>query len=155
MCQTHSLILVRKQSIISLEGHRSNAHASSGGTMTIARLEHLNVALSQAGLDAVALNPGPTFAYLTGVSFHLMERPVVLLVAPGRRPALVLPELEKLKVDLFPYPVDAFTYPENPAEWNAAFRKALASLDLDGRKIGVEPRQMRLLEFRHIRSAAS
>jgi Xaa-Pro aminopeptidase len=122
--------------------------------MTSLRLERLNVALSQAGLDGIVLNPGPTLSYLTGVSFHLMERPVVLIVVPGKRPALVLPELEKLKVDLFPYPVDAFAYPENPAEWDAAFRKALASLDLDGRKIGVEPRQMRLLEFRHIRSAA-
>ncbi len=122
--------------------------------MTTARLEHLNVALSQAGLDAVALNPGPTFAYLTGVSFHLMERPVVLLVAPGKRPVLVLPELEKLKVDLFPYPIEAYPSPENPAEWDAAFRKAVTSLGLDGRKIGVEPRQMRLLEFRYIRAGA-
>ena len=122
--------------------------------MTRARLDRLNVALSQAGLDGIVLNPGPTFAYLTGVGFHLMERPVVLLVAPGRRPVLVLPELEKLKIDLFPYPVDAFSYGENPAEWDAVFRKAVTSLGLDGRKIGVEPRQMRLLEFRHVRAGA-
>ncbi len=122
--------------------------------MTSSRLERLNVALSQAALDGVVLNPGPTFTYLTGVSFHLMERPVVLLVAPGRRPVLVLPELEKLKVDLFPYPVDAFCYGENPAEWDAVFRKAVSSLGLDGRKLGVEPRQLRLLEFRHVRAGA-
>ena len=122
--------------------------------MTTARLEHLSVAISQAGLDAVVLNPGPTFTYLTGVSFHLMERPVVLIIAPGKRPALVLPEFEMPKVDLFPYEVDAFGYVENPAEWDAVFRKAVSSLGLDGRKIGVEPRQMRLLEFRHVRSGA-
>lgn len=122
--------------------------------MTTARLERLIVALSQAGLDGVVLNPGPAFAYLTGVSFHLMERPVVLLVAPGRPPVLVLPEFEMPKVELFPYPVEAYSYPENPAEWDAAFRKALGSLGLDGRKIGVEPRQMRLLEFRHVRAGA-
>ena len=122
--------------------------------MTTARLDRLSVALSQAGLDGVVLNPGPTFSYLTGVSFHLMERPVVLLVAPGRRPVLVLPEFEKLKLDLFPYAVDAFCYPENPAEWDAVFRQAVASLGLDGRKIGVELRQMRLLEFRHVRAGA-
>lgn len=122
--------------------------------MTTARLERLNVALSQAGLDGVVLNPGPAFKYLTGVSFHLMERPVVLLVAPGRKPVVVLPELEKLKVDLFPYPVDAFCYGENPAEWDAVFHKAVSSLGLDGRKIGVEPRHLRLLEFRHVRAGA-
>ncbi len=122
--------------------------------MSTSRLDRLNIALSQAGLDGVALNPGPTFAYLSGVSFHLMERPVVLLVAPGRRPVLVLPEMEKLKDDLFPYPVDAFCYGENPADWDAVFGKAVSSLGLDGHKIGVEPRQMRLLEFRHVRAGA-
>ena len=32
-------------------------------------------------LDAVALNPGPTLTYLTGLGFHLMERPTLLLAA--------------------------------------------------------------------------
>ena len=122
--------------------------------MTTDRLERLNTAMQQAGLDGVILNPGPTFAYLTGVSFHLMERPVVLLVAQGKKPVLVLPQFEMPKVDLFPYPVDTFGYGENPAEWDAVFRKAVSSLQLDGRKIGVDPRQLRLLEFRHVRSGA-
>ena len=122
--------------------------------MTSSRLERLNIALSQAGLDAVVLNPGPTFTYLTGVRFHLMERPVVLLVAPGSQPALILPELELPKVNLFPYKVTAFAYGENPSDWEAVFRKAVSSLGLDGKKIGVEPRQLRLLEFRHVRTGA-
>ncbi len=118
------------------------------------RLEKLHTALSQAGLDAAALNPGPTLTYLTGLKFHLMERPVVFLVALGKDPVIVLPELEMPKVGLFPYRVNAFAYDENPSEWDAAFRKALTSLGLDGKKIGVEPRQMRLLEFRHVRAGA-
>ncbi len=122
--------------------------------MTPKRLERLHTALAQAGLDAVALNPGPTLTYLTGLKFHLMERPVVLLVAQGRQPAIVLPELEMPKVGLFPYKVEAFAYGENPSEWDAVFRKAVMSLGLDGKKIGVEPRQMRLLEFRHVRAGA-
>jgi Xaa-Pro dipeptidase len=117
-------------------------------------LSRLQTALAQAGLDAVALNPGPTFTYLTGVQFHLMERPVVLLVVRDKEPALVLPEFESLKVELIPYKINPFTYGENPAEWTSAFRKAMSFLSLDGRKIGVEPRQMRLLEFRHLRAGA-
>jgi Xaa-Pro dipeptidase len=105
-------------------------------------------------LDAVILNPGPTLTYLTGVQFHLMERPVVLFVAPGKDPVLVLPELELLKVDLFPYKVQAIAYGELPSEWDDAFRKAAHSLGLDGKRIGVEPRQMRLLEFRHVKAGA-
>jgi len=92
--------------------------------------------------------------FLTGINFHLMERPVVLLVAPDKDPVLILPELELPKVDLFPYKVRAFAYGENPSEWNDAFRKAAQSLGLDGKRIGVEPRQMRLLEFSHIKAGA-
>jgi Xaa-Pro dipeptidase len=122
--------------------------------MNSTRLEKLQIALAQAGLDAAVINPGPTLTYLTGLKFHLMERPVVLLVAQGRDPVIVLPELEMLKVNLFPYRVDAFAYGENPTEWDAVFRKAVQSLGLDGKKIGVEPRQLRLLEFRHVHAGA-
>jgi Xaa-Pro dipeptidase len=122
--------------------------------MSASRLERLHTALSQSGLDAVALNPGPTLTYLTGLHFHLMERPVVLLASKGKDPVIILPELEMSKVDLFPYKVNAFAYGENPSEWEAVFRKAVISLGLDGRKIGLDPRQMRLLEFRQLRAGA-
>ncbi len=118
------------------------------------RLDNLNASLRTSDLDAVALNPGFTLKYLSGVGFHLMERPVVLLIAPGQDPALILPELEMLKVGLFPYKVQAFAYGENPSEWEAAFRKAVQVLGLDGKRIGVEPRQMRLLEFRYLKAGA-
>lgn len=122
--------------------------------MTSSRLDKLSASLRASGLDAVALNPGPTLTYLTDLRFHLMERPVVLLVAPGKAPVIILPELELPKVNLFPYKVNAFSYGENPAEWDSVFRKAVASLGLDGKRIGVEPRQMRLLEFRHVKAGA-
>ena len=122
--------------------------------MTSARLEKLRTALAQAGLDAAVINPGPTLTYLTGLKFHLMERPVVLLVAGDKDPVIILPELELPKISLAPYKVNAFAYGENPDEWDAVFRRAVTSLGLDGRKIGVEPRQLRLLEFRHVRAGA-
>ena len=128
--------------------------------MTSARLDKLNASLRTSGLDAVALNPGPTLTYLTGLHFHLMERPVVFIVAQGQAPVIVLPELELLKVEQMPYPVQAFPYGENPSEWETAFRKATQALGLDaltgtsGKRIGVEPRQMRLLEFRYVKTGA-
>lgn len=122
--------------------------------MTQSRLDKLNASLLNSGLSAVAINPGPTLTYLTGVGFHLMERPVVLLVSPDQAPVLVLPELELPKLDLFQYKVNAFAYGENPSEWDVVFRKAAQSLGLDGMRIGVEPRQMRLLEFRHVKAGA-
>jgi len=122
--------------------------------MTSARLNKLIASLQVSKLDAVILNPGPTLTYLTGVQFHLMERPIVLFVAPGNDPVLVLPELELLKVDLFPYKVQAFAYGEIPSEWDDAFRKAAQTLGLDGKRIGVEPRQLRLMEFGHVKAGA-
>jgi Xaa-Pro dipeptidase len=122
--------------------------------MTTSRLDRLGASLRLSGLDGVALNPGPTLKYLTNLNFHLMERPVVLLVVPGQDPVIVLPELELPKVGLFPYKVQAFAYGENPSEWDQAFRNAAQTLGLDGKRIGVEPRALRLLEFRYIKMGA-
>lgn len=122
--------------------------------MTHPRFDKLNAALRTSGLDAVILNPGPTLTYLTGLHFHLMERPVVLLFAKDQDPAIVLPELELQKVASLPYQLQVFSYPENPSEWDNAFRGAVQALGLDAKRIGVEPRQLRLLEFRHVKNGA-
>ncbi len=86
--------------------------------MTHPRFEKLSNSLAANNLDAVVLNPGPTLTYMTGLHFHLMERPVVVLYAPGRDPVIVLPELEFAKVSNLSYKVQAFTYPENPLGGN-------------------------------------
>lgn len=122
--------------------------------MTQSRIDKLNAALQTSGLDAVILNPGPTLTYLTGLRFHLMERPVVALFARDQEPAIVLPELELQKVASLPYRLQVFSYPENPSEWDHAFRRAAQALSLDGKRVGVEPRQLRLLEFRHVKAGA-
>jgi Xaa-Pro dipeptidase len=120
--------------------------------MTTSRFDKLAASLSTFGLDAVILNPGPMLTYLTGLHFHLMERPVVLFFAPGKLPALVLPELEMQK--LSGLAITPFPYSEDPTEWEAAFRGVTQSFSLDGKRIGVEPRQLRLLEFHYVRDSA-
>ena len=122
--------------------------------MTHSRFDKLNASLRTSDLDAVILNPGPTLTHLTGLHFHLMERPVVLLYAKDQDPAIVLPELELQKVASLPYELQIFPYSENPSEWENAFRKAAQALSLDGKQIGVEPRQLRLLEFRYVKAGA-
>src|SRR5512141_357385 len=118
------------------------------------RFDQLNSSLQNSDLDAVILNPGPTLTHLTGLHFHLMERPVVLLFAKNQVPAIILPELELQKVAALPYDLQVFAYPENPSEWGSVFRKAAQTLGLDGKRIGVEPRQLRLLEFRYVKEGA-
>jgi len=122
--------------------------------MTTTRLNKLNASFRTSGLDAVALNPGPTLTYLTGAHFHLMERPVVLLITPGQDPVIVLPDMEKLKVEQMPYPVRAFTYGENPSEWDKAFWSAAQALGLSGKRVGVETGRMRLLEYNFLKAGA-
>jgi Xaa-Pro dipeptidase len=111
------------------------------------RLKKLNRLLRSSNLDALALNPSPSLVYLTGLHFHLMERPVVALFKADAVPVLVLPELEMLKVKSLPFELRAFPYGENPAEWENVFLEAGRSLGLQGQYIGVEPQHMRILEF--------
>jgi Xaa-Pro dipeptidase len=122
--------------------------------MSYTRLEKLYNAMAASNLDSVAVNPGPTLAYMTGLSFHLMERPVVMYFAPGKDPAIVLPEMETPKLSQLPYKVQCFPYSELPQEWGKAFRKGIQALGLAGKSIGVEPRALRILEFRFIEDAA-
>lgn len=122
--------------------------------MTQTRFDKLNASLRTSNLDAVILNPGPTLKYLTGLSFHLMERPVVLFAAKDQTPAIVLPELELQKVASLSYALQVFAYGENPSAWGEVFRKAVQALGLDGKRIGVEPRALRLLEFQYVKESA-
>jgi len=118
------------------------------------RLAHLYPSIRNANLDALALNPGPSLVYLTGLHLHLMERPVLAFFTPNSAPVLVVPELEMLKVKDLPFEVTVFPYGENPAEWDQIFLKAGQSLGLEHKCIGIEPLHMRVLEFRKVQVIA-
>jgi len=122
--------------------------------MTIDRLNRLYSLMSAHSLDAFALNPGPTLTYLTGLEFHLMERPVVLFLSPGTNPIMVLPELEQAKIPQAHIPLQPFPYGENPAQWGSVFAAATRAAGLDGKTIGVEPTLLRFLEFQYVQAAA-
>lgn len=100
------------------------------------------------------INPGPTLNYLTGMPFHLMERPVMFLIVPPQAPFLILPNLEARKLDQAPYPIQSITYSDNPATWQDAFDQAAKTLNLDGKKIGIEPTWLRYLELTYLQTAA-
>ncbi len=118
------------------------------------RLNKLSNLIRSSNLEALALNPSPSLVYLTGLHFHLMERPTVAFFTGESAPVLVLPELEMLKVRGLPFEIKAFPYGENPAEWDKVFLEAGRSLGLVGKRIGVEPLHMRVLEFCKVISIA-
>lgn len=122
--------------------------------MFTARFEKLQNSLEESGFDGVILSPGASLAYLTGLSFHLMERPVVLLFVPGQKPLIILPELEKEKLKACPIDCAATFFGDNPAVRSNAFRDAFAGLDLNGKKIAVEPTRLRFLEMAVLMEAA-
>jgi Xaa-Pro dipeptidase len=118
------------------------------------RLDRLFGSIRQAGWRALVLNPGPSLMYLTGLSFHLMERPVLGFFVPGQPVHLVLPELERAKAtsredDLILYP-----YEETLDSRLKALEDAVGMAGLDGKRVGVEPLRLRFYETQLLQQAA-
>ncbi|MEA3342518.1 MAG: Xaa-Pro peptidase family protein, partial [Chloroflexota bacterium] len=94
-----------------------------------------------------ALVPGPNLFYFTGLSFHLSERPILLLLPTDRAPALVAPGFEALKAEGAPVEMEVFPYTDEEG-YKPAFENACAALGLAGCTIGAETFTMRLVEAR-------
>ena len=118
------------------------------------RIEKTQLALQMSKLDALVLNPGPSLVYTSGLHFHLMERPVVIIYAKYQQPVIILPELEQQKLVDLPYNIQGFPYGENPDEWQQAFDNAIIQLGLKDKNIGMEPRSLRMLEYGYLQMAA-
>jgi len=88
------------------------------------RQETLRDLLKNSNLSGVGLNPGPDLSYLTGLDFHLMERPVLGIFPSSGDPVFILPELEGAKIASLPFP------------------------------LGIIPRRLRLLEQNYLLGAA-
>lgn len=116
------------------------------------RLQSLFASIQTSSLAAVAINPGPTLTYLTGLNFHIMERPTVLIVSRSGEIALVMPELEAVKTAGHSY-LKTFSFGDNPALWSKAFSDAAASLGLTAGEIGIEPTRIRFLELEFLTNA--
>lgn len=120
------------------------------------RIDRLIELALQRGIDCVAVMPGVNMFYLTGLSFHLSERPTLALFPQTGDPALILPALESTKPESGPVSIDWRLFPwtdeQGPAE---AFKQACQALELDGRTLAVEELTMRLVELRLLRAGAS
>ena len=118
------------------------------------RIEKTQQALQNSELDALVLNPGPSMVYTSGLHFHLMERPVILIFSKNQSPIIVLPELEMQKLVDLPYSIEGFPYGEQPDQWQLVFNKAMNKLGLKGKTIGMELTSLRMLEFGYLHAAA-
>ena len=118
------------------------------------RHKRLFAAMSNQGIDALVLNPGPSLVYLTGLHFHLSERPVVTIFTPDKEPLIVLPQLETTKLTGLSFGSRSFSYSDDPDTWLDAFKKAVQAGNIDGRVIGIEPGRLRVLELRYLEKVA-
>ena len=117
------------------------------------RIEKLIRLMNETGFDGIALNPSPTLTYLTGLHFHLMERPTVFLISLHGESALVLPALEASKLEGLTMGIQAFTYSDDPETRADAFKRAADHLQLPGVELGVESTCMRFLEMMYLGDA--
>lgn len=118
------------------------------------RQKKLKDILRRSGFNALALNPGPSLYYLSGLYFHLSERPVVAIFTLERPPVIILPELEAQKTKGLEFEIDAVMYGEDPLTWPGIFTDAVAELGLlNDAKIGIEDRRLRVLELRLLENA--
>jgi Xaa-Pro aminopeptidase len=59
------------------------------------RLLRATTSIGEAGLDGLLVTPGPDLGYLTGYAPPPFERLTLLVLAPDREPALLVPTLER------------------------------------------------------------
>ncbi len=98
------------------------------------------------GVDAVALVPGKAMYYLTGLDFHLSERPTVVILLPDGRTGVITPELEMPRLIARPdLEIEAFPWNDTDG-YASAFQKAVDALGLRGKTLGVDGLTMRVTE---------
>lgn len=119
------------------------------------RQNKLTRVILQSGLDGFALNPGPTLEYLTGLRFHLSERPVIALFSSDKPVLVFHPELESAKLAGLPYLARGVAYGEDPDTWISILQQGYEQAGFSAAaRIGIEPRQLRVLEYSLLQSAA-
>ena len=118
------------------------------------RINHLQDLIGKSDFKGIALNPGPDLTHFSGLDFHLMERPVLLIIPQEGSPILILPELEEKKIEGLTYSVRHYSFNEDPSTWTDIFQAALQGAGLESGSLGVVPRRLRMLELTYLSNAA-
>ena len=110
------------------------------------RLQRLLAEARRHGLAGLALVPGHSMDYVSGIHSHTSERPIVLFLPVDAEPAIIIPALEAMKASADGIPPERiFAYTDE--EWYpAAFARAAQALNLNA-QWGVEALQMRVVEL--------
>lgn len=117
------------------------------------RLGRLRAMMERHDLDVIALIPGANLRWLTGGVHYVMERPILWLLPRVGQPLAVIPKLEIPLFERHRIPAQLFSWTDKQG-YDAAFSAAFASLDLAGKRMGVEGLRMRYFEGEILRRFA-
>lgn len=98
--------------------------------------------MADAGLDAVAIVPGPNFQKLFGANFHHNERPLVIFAQIGGPSVAIVPNLELGSFEALNFEGEVFDWRDETG-YRGAFEAASKLLG-DVRTMGVEGQTMRV-----------
>lgn len=108
-----------------------------------------------AGVDAIAIIPGPNLRYFTGLDMHVSERPIIALFTPDGQLSLIVPELEVPQLQARPdLEARAFMWTDVDG-YMGAVQQAVADLGLIGGTLGVDGFAMRVSEWLAFQSVDS
>ncbi|MCB1449325.1 MAG: aminopeptidase P family protein [Nitratireductor sp.] len=115
--------------------------------MTNSSLDVLKPVLSKHGLDAVAFVPGSNFRRIFRRDFHLMERPLVIIVPASGDPVAIVPNLEMASFSAIDFPGPVFDWRDETG-YRDAFRQAAEALPhlAGSSRFGLEAQRMRVFE---------
>ncbi len=112
------------------------------------RLQPLRAVMRSQKLDAVGFVPGPNFRRLFQRDFHLMERPLLVIVPAQGDPVAIVPNLEMASFDTLDFPGLVFDWRDETG-YAGAFRQAAEALPelMSASRFGLEAQRMRVFEL--------
>lgn len=117
------------------------------------KLNNINSLLEKSSFDGIILNPGETLKYITGLDFHLMERPVLLFITKHFLPLFILPELEKGKLSQLKFDYQFETYSDEKGALETALGKVSEKININETTFCVESTKFRFLETEFINNS--
>lgn len=111
------------------------------------RLDAIHAVMHDNDLDAVAIVPGPNFKNMFTRDFHLMERPLLVIVPSEGAPVAIVPNLEMTSFAALDFPGAIFDWRDEDG-YKEAFASAAAALPqlANAERFGLEAQRMRVFE---------
>jgi len=115
--------------------------------MTDPKLNAIRSVIRDNGYDAVAFVPGPNFKTIFGRDFHLMERPLMVILPKDGSPVAIVPSLEMSSFSGLNFQGEIFNWRDEDG-YRGAFKAAASALPklATAKRFGLEAGRMRVFE---------